>query len=220
MQVNENIRYIDFHTHFESTTDDTLSVVNLFPGSLIPHSTGNNYYSAGIHPWFIEPEMLDSQKAQVEESSMHPKVIVIGEAGFDRIKGPAPEIQYETFLFQAALADRTVKPMVIHCVRAYEQLLNAGKEAVKSTPWVIHGFRGKDQLAAVLAGRGFWFSLGMKGLSGSLLKALPIDRILLETDDTHGNIEDVYQKFSSLSGYDPDKTCEVIRNNFKSLFQI
>jgi len=220
MLIQECIKYIDFHTHRNISSDDTIIILNLFAGDAVSEDPSLNiYYSVGIHPWHVRAEDLDKSKTLFSEASANARVILIGEAGFDMIKGPAIEIQHEVFLYQAAIAEDMRKPIVIHCVRAYEHLIKTGKEFKPTVPWIIHGFRGGDRLAESLAGENFWFSLGIKGLSASLLKALPHDRIFLETDDTNGSIADVYKRFSDLSGISRDETIKMIKNNFVALFQ-
>ncbi|MCI0522848.1 MAG: hypothetical protein L0Y37_04245, partial [Bacteroidales bacterium] len=73
--------------------------------------------------------------------------------------------------------------------------------------------------AESLAGEGFWFSLGLSGLTEEILGSVSHDRLLLETDDTQGSIADVYLRFSELTLYRTAQCRELIRTNFNNLFR-
>jgi TatD DNase family protein len=117
------------------------------------------------------------------------------------------------------LAEEMHKPMVIHCVRGWDDLLSARREIKPVMPWVIHGFRGRRQLAESLAAEGFWFSLGITGLKEEILESVSHERLLLETDDTGGSIADVYLRFAELSHCDAGQCAVLIRTNFNNLFR-
>ena len=126
-------------------------------------------------------------KTELILTAAHPHVVVIGEAGFDRLQGPSRELQRDLFHFQSMLAEEMHKPMVIHCVRGWDDLLSAHREIKPVMPWVIHGFRGRRQLAASLPERGsgslsealasrkrYWSRFHMKG--SSLRRTIPEDQ--------------------------------------------
>lgn len=213
-----NIRYIDFHTHNSEGAEDTVNVVNLMAGDDVPADfPANTLFSAGIHPWQLTDDNLPELQTELLLTVAHPHVVMIGEAGFDRMKGAGRETQEKAFMFQASVAAEMDRPMVIHCVKGWEDLLHARKEVKPSRPWIIHGFRGGSSLAESLAGEGFWFSLGSKGLNPEVLRTVSHERILLETDDSGESIADVYRLFESVAGYAPDQAERLIRNNFNSL---
>lgn len=220
MNLGREIQFIDFHTHHGAGSADTVAVRNIMSGEEIPGDfTANTLFSAGIHPWQVTADNLLWLKAELVLTVAHPHAVIIGEAGFDRLKGPSQEIQHEAFLFQAETAEQMHKPMIIHCVRGWEELLKARREVRPVMPWVIHGFRGRRQLAASLADEGFWFSFGLKGLTKELLDSIAHERILLETDDTQGTIADVYRAFSEMAQYEFGKATDLIRSNFNNLFE-
>jgi len=218
MKQAGNIRYIDFHTHNSGGAGDTVSVVNLMAGDEVPADfPANTLFSAGIHPWQLTDDNLSELQTELLLTVAHPHVVMIGEAGFDRLKGAGRETQEKAFMFQASLAAEMGRPIVIHCVKGWEDLLHAHRELSPSRPWIIHGFRGRGNLAASLSATGFWFSLGRKGLKPEVLRAVSHERILLETDDSGESIADVYRLFESVAGYAPDHAERLIRNNFNSL---
>jgi len=220
MNIGKEIEFIDFHTHCAEGTTGTVAVVNILAGEDIPLTfSANTLFSAGIHPWYITPERLAEIKTELILTMAHPHVILIGEAGFDQLRGPSHEVQRSAFIFQAELAEETGKPMVIHCVKGWESLHKARRDVKPSVNWVIHGFRGDIRLALTLADEGYWFSLGVKGLTQEVLKIIPEDRLLLETDDSGGTIADVYRHYSGLTGKEAGGLSDRIRTNFNNLFK-
>jgi len=214
-----NIRYINFHTHKPGSDSDVLTIVNLMAGEDVPAGfPGNTLFSAGIHPWQLTADNLGQMKTELILTAAHPHVVLIGEAGFDRLRGASPEIQYRAFVFQAEIAAEMEKPMVIHCVRGWEELRRAHRQLKPSRPWVIHGFRGGSRLAASLADEGFWFSLGREGIRAEILGVVSSERILLETDVSDVPIAEVYRRFAEAKGCDEEDAVSTIRRNFNKLF--
>ncbi len=108
------------------------------------------------------------------------------------MKGPSKNIQYDAFIYQAQLAEEFKKPVVIHAVRSWDLLRKAKKEVNPSVKWIIHGFRGKAQLASDLVSENFMISLGVEGISPEVVEAAGMQNILLETDDSGRSISSVY----------------------------
>jgi len=145
-------------------------------------------YSAGIHPWWTDDE-VESLWHGVEKLAAHPQVVALGETGFDRLKGDLHR-QEELFARHAALAESTGKYIIIHCVRAYDLLLQARTRLRPAVPWQVHGFRGKPALASQLLAAGFHLSFGMHA-NPETLNLIPRNELRLETDDSGLTIEEV-----------------------------
>jgi TatD DNase family protein len=179
-------------------------------------------YSIGIHPWHLTDEDHKWQIESVGKYSSHPNVIALGEAGFDRLKGPSVELQRTTFEEQVRLADENSKPLFIHCVRAWEELISENKRLKPSTIWIIHGFRGKKELAMQLISKGmslsFWFDFVLRPESGDLLKCLPKERIFLETDGSGEDIKTVYKKVASDLQISVEELKMLIYSNYRNVF--
>jgi TatD DNase family protein len=221
MKLDEDIRYIDFHSHRGEGEAHTLIVKNLFAGEEVPVSVPSGiYFSAGIHPWHLTGENANELKAALKNTLNHPLVIAVGEAGFDPMKGPSKNIQYDVFIYQAKIAEEFNKPVVIHAVRAWDVLRKAKKEVKPSVKWIIHGFRGKAQLASALVSEGFMFSLGVEGISPEVVEAAGMQNILLETDDSGRSISSVYSHFTSITGIGQNELIDRLRDNFNSCFVI
>jgi TatD DNase family protein len=115
-------------------------------------------------------------------------------------------IQRIAFEEQVAISEETEKPVIIHCVRAWDELLSVQKKLKPRMPWLVHGFRGNRELAGQLLAKGMylslWFDFALKPESGELLRSLPINRIFLATD----------------LDLDVDELKTSLLNNFKSFF--
>ena len=86
--------FIDIHIH-----DGTPSAGIFLLQSLMAHEEEVPVglpgigYTIGIHPWFLTEDNLELQFSSVRNLAGHPEILAIGEAGFDHLRGPSPEIQ-------------------------------------------------------------------------------------------------------------------------------
>ena len=218
--------YIDIHTHDGAVTDPGIfSVISLMAHEgKQPGNFTSVAYTFGIHPWFLTESTHDLQIEAVIDSAGNPSVIAIGEAGFDRLKGPSPDLQRRTFEEQVSVAEEHNKPVVIHCVRAWDELFQAHKRLKPSKPWLVHGFRGNKDLAAQLISKNmflsFWFDFIIRPEASILLKSLPSERIFLETDGSGFDIKDIYRKVSADLDITVDKLKKAINRNFSEFFRL
>ncbi|MDE7387951.1 MAG: TatD family hydrolase [Muribaculaceae bacterium] len=161
----------DLHTHNPLATD---AVINLAPG--MPMRPGA-LYSAGIHPWWAVADF-----DWVERMAAHPQVVMIGECGIDRLRGAhSPAEQLEMLRRHALLAERTGKPLLLHVVRGYGEIMALHRELRPTVPWIVHGFRGKPQLARQLTDMGIHLSLGPR-FNPEVPSAVPPTMLHRETD--------------------------------------
>jgi TatD DNase family protein len=217
--------YIDIHTHEARPCPGVFSVDNIMAHeNRIPEQTNGLAFTFGIHPWYLSEANHDYLIEEVAKSALLPSVIALGEAGFDRIKGPSPELQRSTFERQIVIAEDNKKPVVIHCVRAWDELLRAHKRMNPGMPWLVHGFRGSKDLASQLISKGmylsFWFDFILKPESGELVRNLPKERIFLETDGAEVDIKDIYNKVSDDLKISVEELKTYINSNFYKFFNI
>jgi len=216
--------YIDIHNHGAKPADGIFTVETLMAHEeREPQNLRGITFSLGIHPWYLDEKNHNQLIARVLKMAGNPDVAAIGEAGFDRIKGPAAELQQKTFEEQVVIAEKIGKPVVIHCVRAWDELLKAHKKLKPKMPWLIHGFRGKPDLAQQLVSKGmylsFWFDFVMKPESLPLLKSIPKERFFLETDGADIDIKNIYNKVSKDLGIEIDLIKDQVYENFCDFFR-
>jgi TatD DNase family protein len=216
--------YIDIHNHGSIPEKGKFQVENLMTHeNREPEKNENLAFTIGVHPWFLTSENLEKQIAIVAKYSTNQNIFAIGETGFDRLKGPSLKIQENAFAEQVMIAEKVSKPLFIHCVRAWDNLLSIHKKQRPSTPWIIHGFRGKKELARQLTDKGmflsFWFDFILKPESSSLVKSLPKDRIFLETDGSGVDIKTIYNKVAGDLEISDEELRNIVYTNFISIFK-
>lgn len=215
--------FIDIHTHDGTPQPGNFLLENLMVHeNRVPDNTIGLAYSVGVHPWFLTQENSDQQIGSVREYSINNNVLAIGEAGFDRLKGPSLMLQRDVFEAQAGIAEKVSKPLLIHCVRSWDELLSEQKKLDPSTPWIIHGFRGKKELAMQLISKGmylsFWFDFILRPESTALIQSLPKEKIFLETDGSGVSIESIYKKVAADLQISVEELKAALYSNFKNLF--
>lgn len=214
--------FIDIHNHGAKPMHGVFSVENLVAAEeRIPDEAAGLTYSIGIHPWHLTRENFTEQLVKVENYSRHTNVIALGEAGFDRLRVVLDfSLQKDVFKKQVIISEEVKKPLYIHCVRAWEELLSARKELRAVMPWLVHGFRGKSELAQSLVSKGmyisFWFEFTIRPEAAQLIKSLPAERIFLETDGGDIPISLIYEKVSGYLGL----TIRQLKNQMYSNFMV
>ena len=211
--------YIDIHVHGGLPASGIFILESLMAHEgKLPVDVSGIAYTYGIHPWFLNEENHKQLINSVENTVIQPEIIAIGEAGFDRLRGPSPELQRTAFEEQIIISEKISKPIVIHCVRAWDELLAVYKKIKPKMPWLIHGFRGNVELASQLLSKGFylsfWIDFILRPESKELLKQLPADRIFLETDGADVDIKSIYNKVATDLDLSVDELKSIILKNF------
>lgn len=210
--------YINIHTHHLSKDDGVFLFNNRFGFDLTVYT--DSFFSIGIHPWDAES---DISMSDFEKYIQHKNCLAIGECGLDKLKGPDLEIQKERFIEQLELAAKYNKPVVIHCVKAFDELITICKNYHNKIPLMIHGFNKSQELALQLVNQGFYISLNdvIFKKQGFDFKVIPLNKLFLETD-THTNIsiQEIYSMASRHFNVDIDKLKDKIYSNFTDIFLI
>jgi TatD DNase family protein len=217
--------YIDIHTHGAGALSGIFSVeVLMAHEEKKPATLPGIAYTYGIHPWYLDDSNHDRLISAVIKLTADPLVIALGEAGFDKIKGPSMELQRKTFEEQIIISEERRKPLVVHCVRSWDELLSAHKKLKPEMPWLVHGFRGKADLALQLISKGmylsFWFDFVMRPEAEVLIRRLPAGRLFLETDGADISIVDIYNKVSADLEIGVNELKKQVLSNFKELFNV
>lgn len=168
--------HADIHCHDRSRYRE--AVINIYPDDEIIEGA---YHSVGIHPWHTI-DVAHTAIERLKALAAHPQVVAIGETGLDALKGASIDIQTDIFRLHVALSEQYKKPLIIHCVKSFNEIIALKKELRPTMPWIIHGFRGKPQLASQLINHGFYISLG-EHFNPQTAAIIPPDRLFHETDD-------------------------------------
>lgn len=213
------MQFINLHTHHHSNQLNTFELVNQYP--LEYHST-IPYYSMGIHPWFIKEATLEQEFEILTQKIQDKNCLAIGECGLDKRIDVPLDLQKAVFERQLLLAQHVQKPVIIHCVAAFDELIESTKRLQIKVPIIVHGFSKNSQLANQLIQQGFYISFGkylfqMPNLA-SVLNQIPEDRFFLETDTALQTIEDVYQLVAKSKGISVPALQKKVKQNFESIF--
>ncbi|MBS0012053.1 MAG: TatD family hydrolase [Bacteroidales bacterium] len=216
--------YINVHDHGAGPREGVFTVENIMVHEdHYPVEIDGIAYSCGVHPWNIEEGNINELVNKVREYALLPNVIALGEAGYDRIRGAGMELQEKAFMAQAEVSEEMKRPLFIHCVKAWDELLRAHKQVNPGMIWIIHGFRGKPQLAGQLLDKGFylspWVEWAIRPDSTETLKTIPLDRLFLETDGFDIGIEPVYRVVAEHLGIELEALKKQMWENFNAVFK-
>ena len=216
------MQFIDIHTH-QNTQDQTISIKNIVAGKDNIEFGKHDYYSVGIHPWYHEDP--DKSKFLIAKYATNPHVLAIGECGIDLSISTSLKEQFEIFIYQARLADEIQKPLIIHCVKAYNEVLKAWKTVQPSTPWIMHGFNANKIITEEFIKNGIYISLGESLFYAErqitrIINELPPELLFFETDESKHSISEIYNQYSQLTGIEPETISKHIYANFARVFNI
>ena len=215
------MKYINLHTHNFSDRADILEIVNQYPqefDAAIPH------YSIGIHPWYIVEDHIDEDLTIIESKLELENCLAIGECGLDkRIEIPF-DLQINVFERQLILAEKYKKPVIIHCVAAFQEVIEIKNRLEVKVPMIIHGFSKNIETAQQLLNNGFYLSFGKYLLRNpeleSVFRIIPDQRFFLETDTIEEGIREVYQLAAKYKNMELEAMQNQVQHNFESIFTI
>ncbi len=212
--------YVNLHTHRFTGDPEIFEVVNQYPRETDDRIAG---YSIGIHPWHIDVDHIESDLQIIAGKRNDFNCLAIGECGLDKRIPTAIELQSEVFEAQLELAQSAKKPVIIHCVAAFQELVEIKKRLQISVPMIVHGFSKNAQVARQLLDHGFYLSFGKYLLRnpelGSVLQTVPDDRVFLETDTVEESIAEVYALAANYKRMTVAGLERQINANFKHVFK-
>lgn len=180
----------DIHTH---RADVREAVISVNPWEFNP--VEGLYYSVGIHPWQVG-RATDADFDRLAECAKADNVLMIGECGIDKLRGGDLSMQTGVLERHIALSEQVCKPLVLHCVRASNELCRLRRQLRPSMPWIVHGFRGNARVAGQLLDAGFYLSYGER-FNPEALAITPADRLLAETDESLLPIDEIHRRLAA-----------------------
>jgi TatD DNase family protein len=211
------MQYINIHTHHPPQPNEW-AIQNLYNNFERVHELGN--YSIGLHPWHITENWKD-EFAIIQQLSTHAHIKAIGECGLDKLADTDFALQQEVFAQQIALANDVNKPLIIHCVKAYDEALQQLKHC--KVPVIFHGFNKSEQLANQILKAGHYISFGKALLHEHMQQAvasLPLQKLFLETDDAALSIQAIYEAAAKVFSIDEDSLSLQLRENAAKVFKV
>lgn len=214
------MKKIDLHTH-QIVEEEHIQILNVFVQDL-PFSENGQLFSTGLHPWHLKNTKPQEYLQAIETAMRQKNMMALGECGLDRSITKDLTNQLSYFEEQIRLAEIYSKPLIIHCVRAYPDLIKLKRDLKSSLPWIIHGYCGNLETTRSLIRHEFFFSVGVSLLKDERKRTsfleIPIDRLFLETDDKEVSIQDIYSIAAQLLTTDEERITDRIYSTFKTIF--
>ena len=193
------VRPVNIHTHRCRATETTIRTV-------------------GIHPY----EATKADEGLVAEMELGvAEADAVGEIGLDFAIDADRDIQRNLFARQLAIAERLHKPIVLHCVRAFEPVMDTLR-GIRVPAVIFHGFIGSAEQAQRAVERGYYLSFEERTLrspkSIEALRSIPLTRVFVETDDSPTPIEELYVRIAALLDISAEELMLQTRENFEHIF--
>lgn len=216
--ISHPVPYIDIHTHRHPDDPEVFALVNRVAGKDLPCSGPQ---SLGIHPWYLSAENAEELKEMMLNQASDPCVSAIGECGLDKICRTDMNLQTAVFRFQVDLANELEKPLMIHCVKAFQEIFQVLKAAGNRVPVIFHGFNKNRLLAHDLIEKGHYLSFGQGLLherTRQVFAGCPPHRVFLETDDAYLSVKDIYAVAARTLHLSAGELQTRIHRNYQQLF--
>lgn len=203
----------DIHTH---RADAREAVISVNPWEFNP--VEGLYYSVGIHPWQAA-RAVEADFDRLAECATLGNVLMIGECGIDKLRGGDLPMQMSVLERHIALSEQVGKPLVLHCVRASNELCRLRRLLRPSMPWIVHGFRGNARVASQLLDAGFYLSYGER-FNPEALAITPADRLLAETDESLLPIDEIHRRLAASRQIEVDEFVRNVEEVVKELLKV
>ncbi len=196
------------------------------------------YFTAGFHPTELK-NYRDGDLEEIAALAAHPKCVAIGEIGLDyHYTDTDKELQHRIFKAQLSLAEKLDMPVQIHSRDSAEDMLCILKERAPKLKVLLHCYSHSTEIAEELLKSGVYFSFGgTSTYSGSkkakrTIAALPLDRILTETDspylppkskygtfpNTPESIPEIAKNIAEIKGVSEEEVTAAVWNTAHNLF--
>ena len=199
---------MNIHAHRCRAAEGEWVLRSLKSGEYPPDQDPCAAYSVGLHPWEIADRDVPDALRKVRLATKNRQVLAVGEVGLDGLTEAPPELQMKVFMEQVKLAREKGLPVIIHAVKAYQELIAFSKTIRPSVPMIIHGFRGSLQLAEDLLKFGYYLSFGEPLLEADKAReafaGVPLERVFLETDESDVPIGEIYRAAAEIRGISVD----------------
>lgn len=157
------------------------ALADKYPEQIVP--------AFGLHPWYLD-KLEPDWEVRLENLLKKYPAALVGESGLDRLKDPHAEPQMSVFRIHMELAHCLQRPLIIHAVKVQELLEDCW--ALLPECFVFHSYNGKAELLKKIIKAGGYVSFSQSILRnparGEVLRLVPVDKLLVETDGPYQGI--------------------------------
>lgn len=213
--------FINIHGHRQANNIQEWVMMNLMARDYPPEDIESGFYSVGFHPYNVGLVDEEDTLNKVRLSTENLNVFAIGEIGLDKsIKAPL-DLQMKIFEAQVEIAEFSDLPVILHVVRAFNEIVEFVKAHKPVVPMIIHGYNGSPQMAETLLREGLLISFGEAIARENskiidALKVVPVETLFLETDEGELDIREIYHTAAELKGVTMDHLRIQIFENAKT----
>jgi len=195
--------FVDIHTHNQVPSGfHTIRNLTFTEAEKIFNSKDKGYFSVGFHPCHVNVFTTESMSI-LEKWATDSRLVSIGECGLDKNSPVSLDKQLYVFEQQILLSEKVEKPLIIHCVRCFNELFELKKKLNPHRLWIIHGFRGKPEMAKQALKNGCALSFG-EHFNSQSVRLTPIDKLFVETDESLLPIYEVYRQIALAKNVSPE----------------
>ncbi|TCC93936.1 hydrolase TatD [Pedobacter frigiditerrae] len=213
--------FLDIHTHKTATQSGVTSIQSLtLTDDIFLAMPKKKPISIGLHPWYATIDKLEVQMKYLVFLAKQTNVKLIGECGLDKLRGEKLENQLAILERQILLAEELKKPLILHCVKSFSELIEVKEKLKVKVPMIIHGFNKNEELGEQLVAKGFSLSFGaavLKENSGAAKLVEELDDFYLETDDSEITIQEIYHAVAEIKKCSVDELKAIIFANCKKI---
>lgn len=217
------MKLVNFHTHKPQFNSNSICVVPYDVDNFSVYNS-THYQTIGLHPWKTDSKEVSQWLDKLNELAKQNDFIGIGEIGLDRLKGAPLKKQIDIFEKIVGIATEYKKPIIIHCVRCWTELIAIlSKSKYHDIPKAIHGFRAKADVAKQLVENGFYLSFGTALIHATpelaeTLTLVPKNKLFLETDDTEIPIYEIYDAAADILDSTIEELVSITNQNLLTFF--
>lgn len=212
---------IDFYTH-NFVQEPIIQIENL--SEIGVQILKERQYSMGLHPWFLKENTWKQEIELLAKKVQLQPIKMIGECGLDKVCKTNWSLQLDVFNAQIKLANQIKKPLIIHCVRAFDEVLHQLNIENNVVPVIFHGFNKGNVLAEQLLQKGFYLSFGAAILTNEKLQNVvrntPLNRIFLETDDSGCSLKLIFECAAKLKSISLSELENQVAINYNKIIDV
>ncbi len=178
-------------------------------------------FTIGLHPMSYNFMTFENVSRIIHQ--YHDDILGIGECGLDTRIAVPRQHQLELFTAHAELAMEMHLPLIIHCVRSYDDIVHLHQRLKPSNPWIIHGFNRSESIAIKLLDQGILLSIGKELLDPghpifNFFKKIAEYPFFLETDGKDIAIQTLYQQASNMLDMSIEAISTIIASHVQQVY--